>query len=326
MPSRRSDRRPACRRSLWTIPPRGAARAHSCEDLRHEAPTDIRFPSLLAAVLTARANAVESTTVGDLIVTATRLETRIDDAPDARVITADDIAASQATFAGDILETVPGLSLSRNGDFGGVTLTCACAGASADKTLVLVDGVVQNDPSSPNGGYDFSSLDLADVQRIEVLSALRPALGLRRDRRRNRLHHPGARRLARLGRERVVGHGARHRRPRASPTAGARWGSPRRPIPARRRVKGGGRNGAIRLHQLDRRRQWPADPVRHGQARRPPALQRGRGGHRRLRRLLRLRGHCRPQQEPQLGHWASAGITRTICSAWARCSASASTT
>ena len=129
----------------------------------------ISASTLLAAVSTARANAVESTTVGDLIVTATRLETRIDDAPDARVITADDIAASQATFAGDILETVPGLSLSRNGDFGGVTYV-RMRGASADKTLVLVDGVVQNDPSSPNGGYGFSSLDLADVQRIEVLS------------------------------------------------------------------------------------------------------------------------------------------------------------
>ena len=32
------------------------------------------------------------------------------------MITADDIDDSQATFAGDILETVPGLSLSRNGE------------------------------------------------------------------------------------------------------------------------------------------------------------------------------------------------------------------
>lgn len=129
----------------------------------------ISTSALLAVATTARADDVESTTVGELIVTATRLETRIDDAPDARVITADDIAASQATFAGDILETIPGISLSRNGDFGGVTYV-RMRGASADKTLVLVDGVVQNDPSSPNGGFDFSSLDLGDVERIEVLS------------------------------------------------------------------------------------------------------------------------------------------------------------
>ncbi len=125
--------------------------------------------ALLATATTAHAADVESTTVGELIVTATRLETRIDDAPDARVITAEDITASQAAFAGDILETIPGLSLSRNGDFGGVTYV-RMRGASADKTLVLVDGVVQNDPSSPNGGFDFSSLDLGDIERIEVLS------------------------------------------------------------------------------------------------------------------------------------------------------------
>lgn len=125
--------------------------------------------ALLGLATAAHAETATTTDVDAVIVTATRLEARIDDAPDARVITADDIAASQATFAGDILETIPGLSLSRNGDFGGVTYV-RMRGASADKTLVLVDGVVQNDPSSPNGGFDFASLDLGDVERIEVLS------------------------------------------------------------------------------------------------------------------------------------------------------------
>ncbi len=113
--------------------------------------------------------AEDPTDVGDVIVTATRLESRIGDAPGVRVITAEDIDGSQAVFAGDILETVPGISLSRNGDFGGVTYV-RMRGAGADKTLVLIDGAVQNDASSPNGGFDFSSLDLGDVERIEVLS------------------------------------------------------------------------------------------------------------------------------------------------------------
>lgn len=125
--------------------------------------------ALLALASTARAETTSPTEVGELIVTATRLESRTGDAPGVRVITAGDIEADQATFAGDILETIPGLSLSRNGDFGGVTYV-RMRGASADKTLLLIDGVVQNDPSSPNGGYDFSSLDLGDVERIEVLS------------------------------------------------------------------------------------------------------------------------------------------------------------
>ena len=125
--------------------------------------------ALLALGAPARAETTTPTGVDELIVTATRLESRIGDAPGVRVITAGDIDDRQATFAGDILETIPGLSLSRNGDFGGVTYV-RMRGASADKTLLLIDGVVQNDPSSPNGGYDFSSLDLGDVERIEVLS------------------------------------------------------------------------------------------------------------------------------------------------------------
>lgn len=125
--------------------------------------------ALLGLSTPAFAQSADSTQVDEIIVTATRLESRIGDAPGARVITAEDIEDRQATFAGDILETIPGLSLSRNGDFGGVT-TVRMRGASGDKTLVLIDGVVQNDPSSPNGGYDFSSLDLGDVERIEVLS------------------------------------------------------------------------------------------------------------------------------------------------------------
>ncbi|MBI1404504.1 MAG: TonB-dependent receptor plug domain-containing protein [Caulobacter sp.] len=84
-------------------------------------------------------------------------------------ITADDIAERQAAFAADVLNTVPGVSLSRNGAFGGVT-TVRMRGAPGDKTLVLVDGVVQNDASSPNGGFDFSSFDLADVERVEILA------------------------------------------------------------------------------------------------------------------------------------------------------------
>jgi len=111
----------------------------------------------------------EATAIDGVVVTSTRLESRPEDQPGVRVITGDDIARTQASFAGDILETIPGVSLSRNGDFGGVS-SVRIRGASADKTLVLVDGVVQNDPSSPSGGFDFAGLDLADVERIEVLS------------------------------------------------------------------------------------------------------------------------------------------------------------
>jgi vitamin B12 transporter len=33
----------------------------------------------------------------------------------------------------------------------------------------MIDGVVTNDPSSPGGGYNFATLDVANIERIEVL-------------------------------------------------------------------------------------------------------------------------------------------------------------
>lgn len=123
--------------------------------------------AMLAAAGPALAD--EATPVDEVIVTVARLPTTPADAPGLRVISADQIEAMQATFAADVLNTVSGLSLYSEGAFGGLT-SVRMRGASTDKTLVLVDGVPMNDPATPSGAYDFSSLDLAQVDRIEILS------------------------------------------------------------------------------------------------------------------------------------------------------------
>ncbi|MDQ2860593.1 MAG: TonB-dependent receptor [Pseudomonadota bacterium] len=109
------------------------------------------------------------TPVGEIVVTATRLPAELTDAPDAHVVEAAEIELRQASFAADVLRLVPGLAVGDNGAFGGAT-GVRIRGASADETLVVIDGVVQNDASQPSGGYDFGGLDLADIARIEVLS------------------------------------------------------------------------------------------------------------------------------------------------------------
>lgn len=133
----------------------------------------MRFKSLLLAastlaLLSSPALAAE-TLEGDVdAVIVTRLPTEPETVLGLTVVTDEEIDDRQAVFAADLLTTVPGLSLSRNGGFGGVT-TVRTRGAAGDKTLVLVDGVVQNDPSSPGGGFDFAAFDLADIERIEIL-------------------------------------------------------------------------------------------------------------------------------------------------------------
>lgn len=122
-----------------------------------------------AAVFAAAVPAAADTATEEVVVTATRLPSPLELAPGARVIERAEIDRRGAVFAEEILQTVPGLSVFSNGAFGGVT-SARMRGATSDKTLVLVDGVPLNDPSQPSGGFDFSGFDLADVQRIEILS------------------------------------------------------------------------------------------------------------------------------------------------------------
>ncbi|HEY3798563.1 MAG TPA: TonB-dependent receptor [Caulobacteraceae bacterium] len=106
--------------------------------------------------------------VADVVVTATRLPTIVADTPDAEVITRTQIDNLQSVFAQDLLRFVPGLSVTDDGAFGGVA-SVRLLGASSDKTLVLIDGVPQNDPADPNGAYDFANLDVADIGKVEIL-------------------------------------------------------------------------------------------------------------------------------------------------------------
>ena len=120
----------------------------------------------LAALATA---AHAETPVDEVIVTATRLPTDIDVITGAHVIDRAEIEARNVGFAADLLSTIPGVGIARTGGFGGTT-AIRIRGASPDKTLVLIDGVPVDDPSDPNGAYDASSLQTADLERIEVLS------------------------------------------------------------------------------------------------------------------------------------------------------------
>lgn len=111
----------------------------------------------------------------EVVVTATRLPAIVADTPGARVVDRRTIDQRGAVFAADILSDVPGLSVVRSGAFGGVAQV-RMRGATPGKTLVLIDGVPVNDPAEVNGAYDFSGLELSDIERIEVLSGPQSSL------------------------------------------------------------------------------------------------------------------------------------------------------
>ncbi len=66
----------------------------------------------------------------------------------------------------DLLRFVPGVALTRNGGFGGLT-QLRLRGAEANHVLVLIDGIDVS--AAGSGEFDFSSLLAADIERIEVL-------------------------------------------------------------------------------------------------------------------------------------------------------------
>ncbi len=84
------------------------------------------------------------------------------------ILTAADIEAIGSDFLLDAIATVPGVTINQNGGFGGFA-SVRIRGVSSEQTLVIIDGVVANDPSSPGGGFDFARLDPSNVDRIEVL-------------------------------------------------------------------------------------------------------------------------------------------------------------
>lgn len=89
------------------------------------------------------------------------------------IISGDELRAlSAGASVGEALRGVPGLEVVRNGSVGGVT-SLFTRGAESDHTLVLVDGVQVN---LPGGGFDFATLTVDNVERIEIVRGPASAL------------------------------------------------------------------------------------------------------------------------------------------------------
>jgi vitamin B12 transporter len=105
----------------------------------------------------------------DIVVTASGVEQkRTETGHTISVITRDDLETSQVISISDALNLVPGVAVAQSGPVGGQT-SVFIRGAESSQTLVLIDGVRINDPSTPNGAFDFGALLTGNVERVEVL-------------------------------------------------------------------------------------------------------------------------------------------------------------
>lgn len=123
---------------------------------------------VLAAVLPCAAYA-EAGGVPEMTVTATRVSTLLPDVPaGVTVITGEEMQARGYTTLVQALSAVPGLGVVQSGGPGGQA-SVFIRGTDSEDVLVLLDGVPVNDPSDPNGAFNFGDYTLSDIARIEVV-------------------------------------------------------------------------------------------------------------------------------------------------------------
>jgi vitamin B12 transporter len=128
----------------------------------------------LLAVLTAphavmAAEPLAGDNLETVVVSATRSEQPRDLTGDSvSVISAGDLAIEHINVLTDALSETPGMTAVRNGG-PGQTTTVGLRGAEAGQTLVLIDGVRINDPSSVDGEAILSDLLVNSIDRVEVL-------------------------------------------------------------------------------------------------------------------------------------------------------------
>jgi vitamin B12 transporter len=104
-----------------------------------------------------------------VVVTATRTPQPLDVTGESvSVITGDELQTQQIDVVTDALAEIPGVVVNRNGGLGQTT-SVNIRGAETGQTLVLIDGVRLNDPSSPDDQAILGDLLVNNIDRIEVL-------------------------------------------------------------------------------------------------------------------------------------------------------------
>lgn len=129
-----------------------------------------RLGCALIAIVAWTAAAVaqeDKTELPEVVVTATRTRTRIEDVTSSiSVISGDDVEQRDEVTTGNAMRGSPGMDVIEFGSPGS-TVFASIRGSAADQVLVLLDGVEVNAPTT--GQFDFANLTTDNLDRIEIL-------------------------------------------------------------------------------------------------------------------------------------------------------------
>ncbi|MCC6543487.1 MAG: TonB-dependent receptor [Nitrospirae bacterium] len=123
--------------------------------------------TLIFCILIAKHSFAESVSLDEIIVTGstTALPRSVIPAS-VTVITEKDINESGISNVSDLLRNVPGLDVVQPGGTGKAS-TVFIRGANSSHTLVLIDGIRVNSPTT--GLFDFADLSVDNIERIEII-------------------------------------------------------------------------------------------------------------------------------------------------------------
>lgn len=134
---------------------------------------------LLAAVVSSSLAQAQDTTVqlNNVIVTANKYPQKQNET--GRVLTVITQAQLQRSYGkslSELLNQQVGLTINGANNVLGTNQTIYTRGASAGNTLILLDGIPQNDASAINSEFDLNTYNIDQIERIEILKGTQSTL------------------------------------------------------------------------------------------------------------------------------------------------------
>ena len=107
--------------------------------------------------------------LNEITVTTTKLPQKEWHTSKSLVVIPDSVIHRTGMNVGELLQFHGGVTINGLNQPLGSTLSVFTRGASTGNTLILINGIPQNDPSTIEGSFDLNLINLANVKRIEVL-------------------------------------------------------------------------------------------------------------------------------------------------------------
>ncbi|MCC7203330.1 MAG: TonB-dependent receptor [Nitrospirae bacterium] len=129
--------------------------------------TVFRIFTLLSCMIVPGTLFAESVRIDEIIVTGTSTGMLRSEIPAAvTLITSQDISEKGISNVSDLLREIPGLDVVQPGGTGKQS-SVYIRGANSSQTLVLIDGIRANSPTT--GLFDFADLSIDNIERIEII-------------------------------------------------------------------------------------------------------------------------------------------------------------